>query len=142
MHVLRIDRAGTYDPLDLRNHNPSVVTCRQRLIQSAKKGGLVLKREISSLVRGRRSDDGHAWADDRKEQPLIPRELNLFNDRYGSSAPIHGAALQLRIDEGAQTNFREHTGTLGRGVTHHIEQDAARYVVGRNLVVDNQPPDF
>ena len=142
VYLLGIDRAGAHYPLHLRNDNSFVVTRRQRLIQSAEKGGLVLEGQISPLIGRRRSDDRHAWGDDREEQPLVARERNLLDDRYRRSAPIHGAALQLRIDEGAQANFREHARTLRGGVAHHVEQDAARHVVGRNLIVDNQPPDF
>ena len=141
MYRHRLQCAGVGAPLDLRDDDAAVVACRQRLVESAEVGPLMLPRNIAALVRGGAANDGDIGHDRREIEPGVAVELGAADDRLGGGGGVHGAALKLRIDEGAEPDLGEHARALGRGVAGHVEKNPARHVVRRNYVIHDEAPN-
>ena len=141
VHSHRLQRAGVGAPLDLRDDDAAVVAGRQRLVESAEVGPLMLPRNIAALVRGGAANDGDIGHDRREIEPGVAVELGAADDRVSGGCVVHGAALKLRIDEGAEPHLGEHARALGRGVAGHVEKNPARHVVCRNFVIHDEAPN-
>ena len=141
-HVMRTQRPRRRQPLDLRNHQTTVIAHRNRLIQTAQRGALMLIGQVAPLIRrcgAQNADVGH---DVGKVQPGLTTELHPLHDGRASGPRVHRTALAYRVDKGLQANFGQHPGLSGRHIAVHVEQDARRHVIGRNPVLGNHAPDF
>ena len=137
----RLQRAGVGKPLDLGDHDAAVVARGQRLIERTEVGALVLPGDVAAIVGAGAANDGDIGHDRREVEPGVAVEFGAADDRLGCGRVVHGAALQLWIDEGAESDLGEHARPLGRGLAGHVEEDPARHVVGRDRVVGDQAPD-
>ena len=75
-HLLRLERAGLRQPLDLRDDDAAIVADRQRLIERAEIGALMLIGEVAALVGGGGADDRHIGDDRREVQPFVAGEFD------------------------------------------------------------------
>ena len=78
----------------------------------------------------------------RKEEPIIPGEVDALDDRIGRRLGVHRAALVDRIDERVHADLRQHARTLGCRLAMDVEHDARRHVVGRDRVARDHLPDL
>ena len=137
----RRQRAGVRAPLDLGDDDSAVVARGQRLVESAEVGPLVLPGNVAARVGGGAANDGDIGHDRREMEPGVTVELGAADDGVGRGCVVHGAALQLRIDERAEPYLGEHARALGRGIAGHVEENPARHVVGGDRVFHDQAPD-
>ena len=85
-HVVRPQRPRRRHPLHLRDDEPAVVADRDRLVEPAEIGALVLVGEVAVLVRRGRPDDRHVRDDVREVQPGLAAELDAADDRLRRGA--------------------------------------------------------
>ena len=74
--VVRAQRSGRGEALDLRDHQAAVVANGERLIERAENAAFVLVGKIAALVGGGGADDRDIGRDGRKEQPVLAGELD------------------------------------------------------------------
>ena len=141
VHVVRAQAAFLDHALDLRNDDAAVVARSKGLVEAAEQGPFVLVGEVAAFVGGGRADDGDVGHDGREVQPVLPVEALLAHHRVPGGGGVHGTALLVGVDEGAHAHLRQHAGAARGRVAVHVEQDAARDVVGLDLVVDDHLPD-
>ena len=101
----------------------------------------MLPRDVAAVVGGGAANDGDIGHDRREIQPRVAVELGAADDRVSGGCVVHGAALKLRIDEGAEPDLGEHARPLGCGVAGHVEKNPARHVVCRNFVIHDEAPN-
>ena len=140
-HLLRPHRTGRRDALDLRDDEAAVVARRQGDVQGAEIAALVLHRDVAVLVRRGAADDRHVGRDVREMQPLLAAEFDQADDVV-LGCGVHLAAMAARIDEGVEPDLGQHAGALSGGVADHVEQNAARHVIGGQVVGADHLPDL
>ncbi len=140
--LLRPQGAGLRQPLDLRDDNAAIVAHRERLIERAEIGALMLIGEVAALVGRGGADDCHIGDDRREEQPFVAREFHHRRDGRGGGLGVHRAAFPARIDEGVHADLGQHARPFGGGLAMHVEQDAGGDVVGRDAVAGDHLPNF
>ena len=74
-HVMRLQRAVLDDALDLRDDDAAIVARRQRLLEPAEIGALVLVGEVAALVRRGGADDRDLRRDGSEIEPVLAVEL-------------------------------------------------------------------
>ena len=138
--MMRIERARHRQAFHLGDDNAAVVAGRERLIEHAEHGALVLAREVAALVGRGGADDRHLRHDGRKVEPCVAIELHLAHDRLAGGR-IHCAALAVRIDERIEGGRGENAGAFGPGAPMHVKKDTRRNVVCGDGIVPDHCPD-
>ena len=141
-HVVRPQRPRRGHALHLRDDQPAVVAHRDRLVEPAEIGALVLVGEVAALVRRGGAQDRHVRHDVGEVEPGLAAELDARDDRPGGGGGVHGAAFADRVGEGVEPDPGQHARPARRDVAVHVEEDARGHVVGRDLVLDHHAPDL
>ena len=140
-HIMRFQRVFLGNAFDLRNNDTAIVARSQRLIQPAEISALMFIGEIAAFIRSCGADDGHMWHDIGEIEPVLTFKTDLFNDRLLTRLVVHRRTLTLGINEGIKPHLGQHARTLGSRLAMHVEQNARRDIIGRNLVIGDHLPD-
>ena len=85
-HVMRLQRAALGDALHLRDDDAAIVAGRERLVERAEIGALMLVGEVAALVGRGGADDRHLRHDGREDR-ASPRHRTRTLLTIGSAAP-------------------------------------------------------
>ena len=127
-HRLGMHGAGPGDVFDLGDDDAAAVARGLGQRQAFQQRAFVLDHEVAVLVRRRAADDRHVDLEGRVEHPLLALERHHLDDVLGG-LPVQLAALQTRIDEGAETGLGQQTRTMRRDVAPELRDHALRQAI-------------
>ena len=83
LHVLRADRAGLDDALDLRDDDAAIVVRGHGLGEHVQRQRLLLHADVAGRVGAGAADEGHVDLRRRVEQPLLAVDDDMLDDLFG-----------------------------------------------------------
>ena len=140
-HLARMQRAGARDPLHLHDHDAARVLDRHRHREIVEVERLALRRDVAVRVGGGAAQESDVEREAAVEQPLLAVDLHHPDEVFGGDG-VDLAALEPRIDEGADADAGERAGLAGGDVAVEVRDHALRQVVGLDLALEREAADL